>query len=397
MKKISPAVVVLSILALLSSACVFSQLLAPAPAEPVGLVETSAAKTANAVLTQSVIETALSHLTATPAISEPTRMATATLAPSSTPLTPSPTPTRRPPTSTPLPPTATPLPCNVAQFIADITIPDGEIMETSKPFTKIWGLKNVGSCIWTEDFTVVFASGDPMSAPEFTVLPKVVLPGEYVNVAVDMKVPDQPGSYIGHYQLKTDEGVPFGIGANAQKTFWVRINVIQPGNKPGIVFDLTKDYCAAEWKSGALDTLPCPSSPNDPNGAVFRMTNPRLENGVVENEPAIIMNPSTGAKGFAEGTFPAINIRAGNRFTAIIGCLANSDACSVTFQLDYIADGGEIRSLGSWPQVNDRKWKKLDIDLSLLAGKSVNLILRVLNNGDATEDRAFWLSPKVHR
>src|SRR3972149_4698274 len=51
--------------------------------------------------------------------------------------------------------------CNVSQFITDVTIPDGTVMTPGQAFTKIWRIKNIGSCTWT-GFSLVFDSGNAM-------------------------------------------------------------------------------------------------------------------------------------------------------------------------------------------------------------------------------------------
>jgi len=37
----------------------------------------------------------------------------------------------------------------------------------------------------------------------------------------------------------------------------------------------------------------------------------------------------------------------------------------------------------------------LDVDLSSLAGKSVEFVLAVLANGPSFQDWAFWLAPRI--
>jgi hypothetical protein len=382
-------------LAILAGACVFPGLAAPAPAngDPAG---TAAAQTANALMTQVVVKTVMAYMTSAPSFADVTQMpATATLAPSSTPLTLTPTATKRPPTATPLPPTATPLPCNAAHFVADVTMPDGEIVEAGKKFTKTWRLQNAGSCIWTTDYTLVFVEGNAMGGVTPVKIPKIVLPNEMVNVSIDLTVPQEAGRAIGYYQLKTDQGVQFGIGASATKSFYVRLNVTRASSKLGEVYALYNDVCAATWVTSSADPLACPSVAS-PNGGVLSFKDSVLEGNRPEDEFNLVVYPSSGKDGYIQGMFPAVTIRSGNRFAGIIGCLANSDDCSVTFKLQYTEDNGKtVHDLGSWPQLMDGKMDRLNLDLSALDGKSVRLILKVLNNGDSTEDRAFWLMPRV--
>lgn len=382
-----------------AGACVLPGLGAAQPAASVPV--DPAQETASALMTQAVMQTVVAFMSSTPpAAAENPAFATATLAPTSTPLTPTATSTRIPATNTPLPPTATPLPCNKALYIADLTVPDGEIMKAGTEVTKTWVLRNEGSCIWTEDFTVVQVGGSEMSAPLATNLDAVVLPGELAYVSVPLKLPEETGGHRAEFMLKTDTGALFGVGQNADKPFFIRVNIIKDGATPNEVYHFAKNYCEATWEavstSGDKVTLACPSVAN-PDGAVFVLNNPVLEGNRGEDEPTIISLPGNGKNGYIEGKFPAVGIKAGNRFQAYIGCLERSDDCSVTFKLLYSVDGGPEQELGSWPQIQDKKIKKLEIDLTPLAEKQVVFIFKVLNNGDSWEDRAFWFAPRITR
>jgi hypothetical protein len=54
-----------------------------------------------------------------------------------------------------------------------------------------------------------------------------------------------------------------------------------------------------------------------------------------------------------------------------------------------------VETLGTWTEKYNGKIRKIDVDLSDLAGKRAELILSVLNRGDSTDDRAFWLLPSI--
>lgn len=106
-------------------------------------------------------------------------------------------------------------------YVTDVSIPDGQLIDPGSKFTKIWRIKNSGNCNWTPDFTFAFVDGDQMSGQTVN-LPRIVYPGDIVDVSVDMYAPYQPGSYTGNWQLKTPQG--YGIGS----TIWVKITV--PGS-----------------------------------------------------------------------------------------------------------------------------------------------------------------------
>jgi hypothetical protein len=129
---------------------------------------------------------------------KPTRTPTRTPAPTRTPR-----PTRTPaPTRTPSP---TPEPAASAEFLADVTIPDGTVMEPGFHFTKTWRVKNNGSIAWGEGVQVVFETGDQMGG----VSPLAVAdcsPGDTLEISLDMTAPAEPGEYSGEWSLLTAGG-----------------------------------------------------------------------------------------------------------------------------------------------------------------------------------------------
>src|SRR5271157_1067465 len=54
--------------------------------------------------------------------------------------------------------------CNWAQFVADVTVPDGTTLAPGATFTKTWRLENIGNCTWTTSYALVFSSGSAMGA-----------------------------------------------------------------------------------------------------------------------------------------------------------------------------------------------------------------------------------------
>ena len=118
-----------------------------------------------------------------------------------------------------LPPAATATQdCDDADFVTDVTIPDGTTLSPNETFTKTWRLKNVGTCTWTPSYTVVFSSGDSMSGPATQALTGNVNPGQTVDISVDLKAPSTAGNYKGYWKLQNGAGVLFA-------TFYVDIKV----------------------------------------------------------------------------------------------------------------------------------------------------------------------------
>jgi hypothetical protein len=323
---------------------------------------------------------------------------------------PSPSPTPRPPTATLAPswtpqPSFTPIPtlaftntpsipCNRATFMTDVTYPDGTVVAPGQGFTKTWRFKNTGYCAWTTGYQVVFASGSKMSGPDAINFPVGVKPGETVDLSVGLIAPTDAGSYTGYWQFNTDSGIKFGSGPNSQP-FWVKITV---GSTTLSGTSFVDTFCSAVWKSNTTSRT-CPASnPDFTNGSVQRIDNPVLEGGYQDNEPALVTIPNNGTDGYITGRYPSFKINSGDHLLTLIGCMDASPNCTVTFKLSYTIDGITIINLGSWNMAWGSKFQHIDIDLSSLAGQSVQFIFTVDNNNDSSsDDRAFWLGPYIKR
>jgi len=178
---------------------------------------TTVALTANAVFTQAAETAALPVPSATTALE-------ATLAPTFTPL---------PPTAPPPTATKTPIPCNRASFVKDVTYPDGAKVAAGSAFTKTWRIKNNGSCTWNSSYVLLFDSGEQMNAPATSPITSgTVAPGETVDISVNLTAPSSPGSYQGNFKLRSADNIVFGINADAQGPFWVKIVVPSPTATP---------------------------------------------------------------------------------------------------------------------------------------------------------------------
>lgn len=125
--------------------------------------------------------------------------------------------------------------CNRAQFLGDVTIPDGTVLQTGENFVKKWRLKNIGTCAWDQNYRLVFSSGSAMNGPTDVSLPKVVVPGDTVDALVNLKAPSTPGSYTGYWKLASSAGAQFGLGSDAQGALYLQIKAVSPATQvPGM-------------------------------------------------------------------------------------------------------------------------------------------------------------------
>jgi hypothetical protein len=284
--------------------------------------------------------------------------------------------------------------CDAAQFVADVTIPDGTSFQAGVSFNKTWRLKNVGTCTWTTSYDLAFVSGDQLGAPASVKLPKSVAPGQTVDVTVTMTAPASAGTYRGYWQLKNASGKLFGIGINANKSFWVEIKVSASSTVSG--YDFVANASSAIWASGA-GTLAFPGTNNDAKGFGLKLDNPKLENGTTDSVPGLLMVPQNVTNGFIQAMYPAIRIQTGDRFQTTIGCEYGATSCYVNFRLEYQIGSGAPITLWSFNEKYEGMVYRANISLDSLAGKDVKFILRINAAGSAAGDRALWGSPRITR
>jgi len=114
---------------------------------------------------------------------------------------------------------------NAALFVSDVTIPDNSRVNPNGDFLKTWRLKNNGTCTWDGRYHLVHASGPTLDAAVRQVaLPATVAPGETVDVSVQMKAPNTPGTYQSNWLLESPQGARFGVGRSSGAV-WVKIRV----------------------------------------------------------------------------------------------------------------------------------------------------------------------------
>jgi uncharacterized protein YkwD len=108
-----------------------------------------------------------------------------------------------------------------AVLIEDVTIPDNTRLDSATAFTKTWKLQNTGTCPWN-DYTLVFADGDRMGAPDSTPVPQT-LAKKNVDISVELVAPEADGAYTGNFSLHNTDGEIVQIGL--EDTMWVKILV----------------------------------------------------------------------------------------------------------------------------------------------------------------------------
>lgn len=183
------------------------------------------------------------------------------------------TPTDSPPTLTPLasktpavtkaPPTAPPpgsgnvVPCYRAEYVADVTIPDGTIVTPGASFWKTWSVKNTGSCSWNSSFKFVFIDGDIMGGAYVYNFPGFAAPNDTVEIPIQLYAPTTTGSYTGYWKIQAPDKTIFGVGQYDQS---LSVNIVVGSGTPAndktlTVYDITSVSYRIERRCTAANTF----------------------------------------------------------------------------------------------------------------------------------------------
>ncbi len=364
------------------------------PTQNPDAIYTSAAQTLQAQMTQTAFAELVGSLTPAP----PTDLATQAL----------PTDTEAAATATepptPLPPTPTNTSiCDQARYIKDVNVPDGTKFSPNQTFTKTWRIQNSGTCTWS-GYSLVFDSGDPLGGSASVPI-GTVNPGQEVDISVNLTAPASEGKYRGYWRIRNATGVLLPVmGGYQGKSFYVEIRVVLPTPTTVVSsgFDFYSRAPDAEWIScGSPCTggtvLTFGGSDSDPNGFAIYRSGFKLEDG---SSPSKILetHPMWVDDGVISALYPPYTVVAGDRLRAKIGFLAKADGTcgvgNVKFQINY-KEGGTIYPLGTWTDTCDGNLINVNIDLSSLAGKTVQFALVVLANGSSAQDWAVWVNPRI--
>jgi hypothetical protein len=311
------------------------------------------------------------------------------------------------------------LQCNRAAFVGDVTILDNTVLHLSEPFTKTWRIKNVGTCSWSTDYKLAFISGDKMNSPDFVPLPVTVGSGQTIDISVNLIAPNTPGNYEGYWQLLSGDGKVFPASPSVNGPLWAKIRVIAPAfntltptsvatsgtpleatpiaqatSSLDVTYDFVGNACVAQWES-TDGTLPCPGLDGDIHGFVKINNQAKLEDGTTASLPTLLTFPSSSSNGYIQGTYPEIQIQAGDHIQTTVSCEQGATSCSVLFSIHYLDSSGTSHDLWTLGEFYDGEYFNLDLDLSSLAGQTIRFVLNVSSLGSSAGDRALWVAPRI--
>mmetsp|Transcript_2598 Transcript_2598/g.3735 ORF Transcript_2598/g.3735 Transcript_2598/m.3735 type:complete len:749 (-) Transcript_2598:31-2277(-) len=109
-----------------------------------------------------------------------------------------------------------------AKFVADLSLPDGSLVDANNHVLKTWRISNSGRQDWPEGVRLVCVGGERMSGPlNGLEVPPLPLSAE-LDLSLGLVAPERPGRYVGYWRLMTGNQERFG------HRLWVDITVKEP-------------------------------------------------------------------------------------------------------------------------------------------------------------------------
>jgi len=125
-----------------------------------------------------------------------------------------------------LTPTQTPKPdCTEKAKLEGETITDQANFQPGENFEKTWILRNVGTCTWTPDYSIIFLGGEQMNGESPTTIGQTVSPDGEFEITIPLKAPPNDGYYEGFWKLQNERGEQFGLGVESAAALWIKIDV----------------------------------------------------------------------------------------------------------------------------------------------------------------------------
>jgi hypothetical protein len=174
-----------------------------------------------------------------------------------------------------------------------------------------------------------------------------------------------------------------------------------PSDDPGnSVMDFVASICEATWSNNS-QYLTCPGNLAElPKGYVDYSDQTVIEGNIPVNAPVLIGSPGQGGDNGTGlfGHYPAFTVQAGDRFKAWVACQVDIP-CNVEFALEYFDANKTYQKDTGW------KWQhkagdgpfEIDLDLTPLAGQTVEFLLVVREQDSSQGAWVVWIAPRIIR
>jgi TolB protein len=137
-------------------------------------------------------------------------------------------------------------------FVADVTIPRGTRFAVPQAFSKVWKVKNSGTCTWTPTgYTLRFVEGEQMGEATQIMVPGAIQPDATVDLVIPQVAPDAPGQHLAHWQLFDGAGQAVAGMDGSPLQLTVDIEVLASGQQllPKPLYFLSEQSGSAQvWR-----------------------------------------------------------------------------------------------------------------------------------------------------
>jgi hypothetical protein len=173
---------------------------------------------------------------------------------------------------------------------------------------------------------------------------------------------------------------------------------VDPPDLDRVAYDFVTEVCSAVWSTNAT-YLPCPAHLEDAEGGYIEATDHTVLEGMVSVEaPLLIGLPGNGYPNGVGlfGKYPPFTVYPGDTFHTTIACQGDA-ICDLDFSLEYYPPGA-TRAV-SWERhhlAGDGP-QEVSVDLSSLAGQTVEFYLVLRPQEDYQNQWAVWIQPYIDR
>lgn len=154
--------------------------------------------------------------------------------------------------------------CDNSAYVADVSIPDGTVVQPGAKFTKTWRINNSGSCTWSTGYRLVFVDGTAMSGGSTSMLAPVP-PGAQTDISVEMTAPTTSGTFRGNWRMQNASGQPFGSLVYVQ----IKVDGGTPPTAPASNVTISGTFNVAEVTVNFSNASSIPAVNYSANGYTF--------------------------------------------------------------------------------------------------------------------------------
>lgn len=112
-----------------------------------------------------------------------------------------------------------------AKFVADISLPDGSVVEPNACIMKSWRVCNSGTTAWPQDVRLVNVGGEQMQGESGMPVPALDVGAQH-DIELSLVAPSKPGRYVGYWRLAMGGPSYLRFGHR----LWVDVLVVNSNN-----------------------------------------------------------------------------------------------------------------------------------------------------------------------